>query len=120
MAVGAKKSQIDLQVDANGVMASKVPRKLETYQERFEVISLDEFTHEHNIAQVALMKIDTEGMEIDILNGSQETLKKTNQVIMETHGEERHNNSISRLQNLGFKINTETFCGETGMVFASR
>ena len=120
VALGAGAGKISLQVDPYNVMASTIPCAWETRDLEFEVASLDEFITTHPIEQVALMKIDVEGMELEVLRGAGETLKKTFQVVMETHGQERHDTARSMLEEAGFRLDSQEFDGKTGMVFASR
>jgi hypothetical protein len=84
------------------------------------VIGLDEFAAAHGLNRIALLKIDTEGMELDILAGGARTLQATQQVAMETHGAARHTGVLRCLQQAGFTITAHKFSGETGMVFAAR
>ena len=41
---------------------------------RIEVDTLDHFVHEHNIAEIDLLKIDTEGFEVFVLKGGAELI----------------------------------------------
>jgi FkbM family methyltransferase len=42
--------------------------------ERVRLTTLDRFLHERNIERVAMLKIDTEGLDFDVLQGAQEAL----------------------------------------------
>jgi FkbM family methyltransferase len=118
-AVGAVRGSIKLQVDPDSVMASSIPCRWKTTQAEFDVITLDEFISEQRIERVALLKVDVEGMEIEILKGAGETLKRTARVAMETHAESRHCEALRRLKEAGFTIDAEEFSNTTGLVFAS-
>lgn len=120
IALGATASTVALQVDEDSVMASAIPCGWETHEETFEVNTLDQYTEERGIGAVALLKIDTEGMELDILRGGQETLRRVSEVVMETHGTERHAESMRLLRVAGLEVDSEEFDGETGFVRASR
>jgi FkbM family methyltransferase len=120
VAVGAQKGQVKLRVDQSGVMASRLPFRWETHEEEFDVIALDGFAQSEGLEQVALLKVDVEGMEVEILRGSQETLKRTHQVVMETHSRSLHDEAIGYLQRGGLHIDSERFGRMTGLVFASR
>ena len=120
VAVGAQRGQTKLGVDRDGVMASRIPCQWDTQEVDLDVISIDEFAKAKDLKQVALLKIDAEGMEVEILQGCQETLKKTHQVVIETHNPSLHDEAIGHLRREGFYVDTETFHGTTGLVFASR
>jgi FkbM family methyltransferase len=120
VAVGATRGRVRLSVDRDGVMASRIPCRWETREEEFPVISLDEFAAARGVDQVALIKIDAEGMEAEILEGSRATLARTHQVVMETHSRALHDQALARLGRAGFRIDGERFGGATGLVFASR
>ena len=59
-------------------------------------------------------------MEIEVLKGARETLENVHQVVMETHGEDRHQESIRHLTQAGLDITSEEYDGHTGMVYAVR
>ncbi|MBI3471045.1 MAG: FkbM family methyltransferase [Candidatus Solibacter usitatus] len=120
VAVGARPGRIALQVDADHVIASCIPTQWKTHTEQFEVVTLDDFSRARGLDEVALLKIDAEGMEVEILQGARETLPRTAQVILETHGRERHDQTIALLRDAGFAIDSQQFAGSTGLVFASR
>lgn len=104
VAVGAQPGQIVLNVDDDGVMASLIDTTWRTHKQAFEVVRLDDFVKAGNLRRIALLKIDAEGMEVDILQGGRETLKITDQVALETHGAARHQAAIDLLEQAGFKI----------------
>jgi FkbM family methyltransferase len=120
VALGAGVGKVNLQVDRYDVMASTISCPWETRDMEFDVVSLDDFIEGRRVERVALMKIDVEGMELEVLQGARETLKKTFQVVMETHGKERHETAKSALNDAGFYLDSEEFDGKTGMLFASR
>ena len=119
-AVGAKESRLQLQVDRDSVMASRVPCPWETHAMDCDVISLDEFATAQSLEQVALAKIDVEGMEVEVLQGAQEILRKTQRIVMETHGPELHAEALLQLQRTGFRIDSEQWAGTTGLIVASQ
>lgn len=118
--LGEKAGTIQLDVDQHQIMASNIKTSWPTKKQMIEIKTLDDFARKQNIEQVAFMKIDTEGMELDVLEGGRETLAKTKSVAMETHGESMHRGAIHRLEEFGFNILDEDFTNRTGMIFASR
>jgi FkbM family methyltransferase len=120
VAVGRVAGQVELAVDADAVMASTIPYTREAGRRTLPVITLDEYVAGQGIARVALLKIDTEGMELDVLGGAERTLSQTGVVGLETHGRDRHDAVLALLRARGFTIDREAFDGSTGLVFASR
>jgi hypothetical protein len=74
----------------------------------------------HGIDKVAAIKMDAEGMELEILEGAPETLSRTQEIAMETHGRDKHDAVMQLLKRRGFSIVAESFAGSTGLVFGSR
>jgi FkbM family methyltransferase len=120
VAVGAGPGTVSLGVDSSSVMASRLSCSWSTTNYTFETVCLDEFTARRDIKEVALLKIDAEGMEVDILNGARRTLRHVRRVAMETHGLKSHNTVIHTLSNNGLTVDASSFNGHTGMVFAFR
>ena len=119
VAVGREHAAVRLRVDQHDIMATSVPTPWATEEEEFQVEPLDKLIREHGIEHVALMKIDTEGMELDILDGARETLKHTTACAIETHGRLRHAGVVDRLRAAGFAITRQEFGGSTGLVLAT-
>jgi FkbM family methyltransferase len=120
VAIGSEPGHVELNVDRDAVMASTIPWDRAVSSRRLEVITLDDYAREKGIDRVAFLKIDTEGMELGVLDGAVETLASTYVVAMETHGRDRHDGTLDRLRAAGLRIDAEEFDGHTGMVFASR
>jgi FkbM family methyltransferase len=120
VALGARPGRVMLRVDRDNVMASRIPCRWETRGVEFEVVTLDQFAEAQSLGAIALLKIDAEGMEGEILEGGQRTLKNTQQVIMETHGQRLHDQAIAQLRRAGLEIDAAPFDRTTGMVFATR
>jgi FkbM family methyltransferase len=118
--LGRERRTASLQVDPHELMASSIATSWATQTRTFEIQPLDLFAGEHGIGQVAFMKIDTEGMEVDVLEGGRETLKRTMAVAMETHGPELHRASIDRLVDAGLSVDAEEQTRNGGLIFASR
>lgn len=118
--LGREPAMVTLGVDRHGAMASAIPQRWETPESRIEVIRLDDYTRDKGIGSVAFMKIDTEGMELDVLDGARETLALTRRVAMETHGDERHEGARQRLLAAGFRIEADPRHGLTGLIRASK
>lgn len=118
--VGSARGKVRVGVDEHGVMASSVAQRWQLAPIEFDVIPLDAYAQEQGIREVAFFKLDTEGMELDVLEGARQLLARTHRVGMETHGEERHRASIERLREAGFAIDAEERLGAVGMVWASR
>lgn len=120
--LGRARATVKMRVDGQGVMASSVATPWPTREEEFEVVPLDEYARENAIEQVAFLKIDTEGMELDVLDGARETLGRTHRVALETHGRENHQRSIERLRQAGLGLDAEEYSQQsnTGLVFACR
>jgi len=120
-AVGLGSATVDLGVDRQGLMASSIAQAWPLEKAAFPVISLDRYAAEKGIGPVAFLKVDTEGMELEVLDGARELLRRTRRVAMETHGEDRHRGSIERLVAAGLTIDGEERTGPAaGLLWASR
>jgi FkbM family methyltransferase len=120
VAVGEETGEVELNVDEDSVIASSIPTAWKTKPARFSTIRLDDYCHRNGIDRVAVLKIDTEGMELGVLRGAAEVLLVTEQIAMETHGRERHETALELLRAAGFEIRKVTFGATTGLVFAAR
>jgi FkbM family methyltransferase len=118
VALGASRGKIQLGVDSDEVMASYVANPRSAVEIEFPVLPLDDFILENKIERIALMKIDSEGMEIEILSGAKDALAITKQVAMETHGSERHDAARNILYEAGFAITYQKFHKSTGILVA--
>ena len=119
VAIGAMRGTTTLAVDADEVMASTIPYDHAVGTRTVDVTSLDDYTAKLGIDRVAILKIDTEGMELDVLAGAKEVLGRTEAIAIETHGAERHRETIRTLLDAGCRLQREDFDGSTGLVFAA-
>ena len=72
--------------------------------ENVNVVKLDSFLNE----KVSLLKIDTEGFELDVLEGARETLKTLKpRIILETHSIELKRKCLNFLFQYGYKLACE-------------
>jgi FkbM family methyltransferase len=79
MAVSDRNTMVDFLIDENegsnaNSMVARPDRKARSVQVR--VISLDSFVIENKINHVDFIKIDAEGVEIDVLKGASEVIRK--------------------------------------------
>lgn len=121
VAVGSRSGSVELQVDRDDVMASDVPRERATRAESFEIISLDAYAVRAGIGDVALLKIDVEGMEAEVLEGAVDVLERTHEVVLEAHGPELLRKTTASLEGAGFRVSvSDRPDSETVMVRATR
>ena len=118
--VGARSERVRMHVDLQGSIASRIDTRWDTTDSEFEVISLDSYVRAKGITEVALLKVDVEGMEMDVLDGAHETLAMTRRVAIETHGREQHEGVLNRLRAAGFATEQVVREGATGMIRAMR
>ncbi|MBI2833646.1 MAG: FkbM family methyltransferase [Acidobacteria bacterium] len=119
IAVGATRGRVRLSVDADEIMASAIPCAWQTTEREFDVVPLDDLVRRHGLHRIGLIKIDAEGMEMDVLQGATDALSVTERVVMETHGRGMHHGSAGFLSSAGFTIDFEAFNGVTGLIRAS-
>jgi FkbM family methyltransferase len=120
VAVGSTRGRRVFHVDRQSVMASTIPCSWETEDLEFDAISIDDYVADKGIDSIALLKIDVEGMEYEVLEGAQRALRMTRQLVMETHSRELHHMSARLLESSGWQIDCSQFNSRTGFVFASR
>ncbi len=118
--LGRDCGSVKVRVDGQGIMASSIATRWPTGEQAIEVVPLDELIGQLGVDQIAFMKLDAEGMEVSILEGAGDTLRRTHRLAMESHSPELHRQSLRLLREAGFELENEKFTGSTGLVFASR
>lgn len=100
-------------------MASSIaqPRSLTPIEIR--IVTLDAYAGEQGIGTVTFRRIDTEGMEVQVLEGVPCVLARTHQIVVEAHGEARHRASLDRLREAGCRVEAQERKGRAGMIRAS-
>ena len=88
LAIGSKNEMITLNASNFSSNIHDMPSTIETYQ--IEMVKLDDFVKLHAIEAIDLIKIDVDGIELDILKGAKKTIKQSSAiVIVETNGDKR-------------------------------
>ena len=120
-AIGNYDGEVDINISKNSYSSSILPMfkshsdvaKDSVYidKEKTPVIKLDSIISNYlNRSDVCFIKIDTQGYEWQVLDGAQETLKKTDGIICELsfiplyEGQHLWKEIISRLENEGFVL----------------
>jgi hypothetical protein len=87
-------------VYVKGKMAKPISfGEISTTLYKMKVMKLDDYQ-----IQADVVKIDTEGFEIDVMTGGLNTLSNANTVIVETHSKFLRNGVKNILQGLGFRM----------------
>jgi FkbM family methyltransferase len=89
------------------------------------ITSLDQVLPAQGVDHVDLMKIDTEGAEVDVLRGATETLRHTDRVVLEYHSEALRREVGRLLADSGFEevLRFDTpapYLPDAGMIYARR
>ena len=88
LAVGAKNEMITLNASNFSSNAQSMETAIETYG--VEMVTLDDFLNKKNIREIDVIKIDVDGIELDILRGAENLLQQNNSiVIVETNDDRR-------------------------------
>lgn len=91
VAVGNELGTIEINFSAttSNILALESARR-NYKKEKVNIITLDHYIEKKNITKCDLIKIDVDGIEYDILNGSQELIKKFHPIfIVETNNDNR-------------------------------
>lgn len=67
-------------------------------------ITLDEFCRSYSISHIDILKIDTEGMEIEVLTGSKTTLPMCDRIVIERHSADLRHDVVQMLDSAGFDL----------------
>lgn len=66
--------------------------------------TLDDFCVSRNISHIDILKIDTEGMELEVLSGSKKTLSISGRLVIERHSAELRHAVVQMLDAEGFDL----------------
>lgn len=80
LAVGAKNETIRLNASSFSSNAQSMETAIETYD--VEMVTLDDFLNKENIREIDVIKIDVDGIELDILKGAENLLMHNNSIII--------------------------------------
>ncbi|MEI6827424.1 MAG: FkbM family methyltransferase [Desulfuromonadales bacterium] len=113
LAIGDSGKEIDFEYLPNaGAISGRSIRTVPRSWMREEFIShcrtnqrtLDEFCRYHNISHIDILKIDTEGMEIEVLSGGNKTLSISDRIVIERHSAELRHAVVQLLDAEGFDL----------------
>lgn len=74
LAMGALAGMATIHVGDNSLMSSILDSSGATSTETIAVSTVDDFVNDHSIKHIDLLKIDTEGFDIEVLKGAEATL----------------------------------------------
>ncbi len=106
LALGGARGEAQLHVTSNNVSSSinelnreEIEKQPEVFQgwlkqEAAESVTLSTLDHEFkDVADILLIKLDTQGTELDVLKGGAETLKRTSFILTEMNNHEMYKNA---------------------------
>jgi len=120
VALGSKSEEIEIQLDANPTSQTNTLRNINWQTDKshkkevIRIIKLDEFIEQNEIKIIDLLKIDTEGWELEVLNGaSKSTFENKIKFILCEVGFTKNNNWHTPFSALNLFINRNGFwlCG---------
>ena len=88
LAVGSKKETVKLNTSAFSSNTEAMSAAFESYA--IDMITLDEFTIEHQISNIDLIKIDVDGIELDILKGAASILRRNQSIVIVETNEDKN------------------------------
>jgi len=80
-------------------------------------ISLSKLCKINNIKNIDILKIDTEGSELDVLKSSSDSLKNVRKIVIEYHSNNLKDSCIKFLTSRGFMLLKEIRCGKRGYIY---
>lgn len=85
LGMGKKKGKISININPNSLTNSIRNKRPEDKVEEIEITSIDTFCQEYNIDKIDFLKIDTEGYDLEVLEGANTFLadQKINIVMLE-------------------------------------
>jgi len=77
-AVGSKQETAEIYLNKNDLANSLVKPEYFMDSEIVEVVTIDDFARENNVSTIDLLKIDTEGFDLEVLKGADNMLSSGN------------------------------------------
>lgn len=71
---------------------------------KVQALPLSNIMHKYNISHVDLLKIDTEGMEDEVIRGALPKLRNIHKIVAEIHSDKLRNKLLILLQKSGFRL----------------
>lgn len=99
-AVGSRNGTVELLVDQSGFMASSMKFDYQQNSRKVRAIALDDYFKPGQ--PIDLLKIDVEGMELEVLAGAMKTLLSTRRIVAEIHSKELLAGFKEKMARLGF------------------
>lgn len=102
-AIGSKTGECELLVDKSSWMASNIKFGYDQTKKIFPMMTLDYALKDFD-GKIDLIKIDTEGLECEVIKGAKNTLKRTTSVIAEIHNIKLERKFLRLMVESGFWI----------------
>ncbi len=93
-------------ISGKGLRMIKRPWLNDDYieQKQIDMVPLEQILHDHGIEKVDILKIDVEGMELDVLQGGQGCLDRIDRIVVERHSRKLRNDIVMFLSKCGFNL----------------